>query len=251
MDPAHASAAAPATVTFHDGLGERHRVVDRARNEPIEVLCLRGELTAVPSFEFSLRERVSHLSTFRHACYARVRSVERLKNPASTLALVSDDDARRAAVGDPRLRREGAGHARYRRRAVPAPSAGARGGDAARKRAGDRPRRDRAPSASSSRRRPHHRRRARAGLGHRRTEILVRSLLERAAGGGSRCVGPAALRPPLRRHADCRRRAVADPRPAAARRRDAGTASATSSPPRGRILRAAASSRCPPACAPG
>ena len=77
-------------VTFHDGLGERQRGVDRARNEPIEILSLRGELTAVPSFEFSLRERVSHLSTFRHACYARVRSVERLKNPASTLALVSD-----------------------------------------------------------------------------------------------------------------------------------------------------------------
>ncbi len=90
MDQAVAPAAAPATVTFHDGLGERHRVVDRVRNEPVEILCLRGELTAVPSFEFALRERVSHLSTFRHACYARVRSVERLKNPASTLALVSD-----------------------------------------------------------------------------------------------------------------------------------------------------------------
>src|SRR6185436_2166096 len=29
-------------------------------------------------------------ATFRHACYARVRSVERLKNPTSTLALVSE-----------------------------------------------------------------------------------------------------------------------------------------------------------------
>ena len=90
MDSAHAPAVAPATVAFHDGLGERHRVVDRARNELVEILCLRSELTAVPSFEFSLRERVSHLSTFRHGCYARVRSVERLKNPASTLAVVSD-----------------------------------------------------------------------------------------------------------------------------------------------------------------
>src|SRR6185295_17211202 len=90
MDPAIASVAAAATVTFHDGLGERHRIVDRARNEPVEILCIRSELTSVPSFEFSLRERVSHLSTFRQGCYARVRSVERLKNPASTLALVSD-----------------------------------------------------------------------------------------------------------------------------------------------------------------
>ena len=54
------------------------------------MLCLRGELTAVPSFEFALRERVSHLAAFSHACYGRVRSVERLKDPGSTLALVSD-----------------------------------------------------------------------------------------------------------------------------------------------------------------
>jgi len=54
------------------------------------MLCLRGELTSVPSFEFALRERLSHLAAFSHACYGRVRSVERLKDPASTLALVSD-----------------------------------------------------------------------------------------------------------------------------------------------------------------
>ena len=54
------------------------------------MLCLRGELTGVPSFEFALRERLSHLAAFSHACYNRVRSVERLKDPASTLALVSD-----------------------------------------------------------------------------------------------------------------------------------------------------------------
>ena len=54
------------------------------------MLCLRGDLTAVPSFEFALRERLGHLASFSHACYGRVRSVERLKDPASTLALVSD-----------------------------------------------------------------------------------------------------------------------------------------------------------------
>jgi len=54
------------------------------------MLCLRADLTAVPSFEFALRERVSSLAAFRHSCYGRVRSVERLKDPASTLALVSD-----------------------------------------------------------------------------------------------------------------------------------------------------------------
>jgi hypothetical protein len=76
-------------MTFEDGLGERHLVVDRA-HETVEMLCLRSELTSVPSFEFALRERVSRLAAFRHTCYGQVRSVERLKDSGSTLALVSD-----------------------------------------------------------------------------------------------------------------------------------------------------------------
>src|SRR5882757_9536117 len=90
MDPAMASAPTPVPVAFEDGLGTRRLAVDRSRNETVEMLCLRGELTGVPSFEFALRERLSHLAAFSHACYGRVRSVERLKDPASTLALVSD-----------------------------------------------------------------------------------------------------------------------------------------------------------------
>jgi hypothetical protein len=90
MDPAIATASTPAVVTFEDGFGERHQVLERGRNELVEILCLRAALTAVPSFEFALRERVSHLAPFRHGCYARVRSVERLSTTASTLALVSD-----------------------------------------------------------------------------------------------------------------------------------------------------------------
>ena len=84
------SSTHPVPATFEDGLGTRRRAVDRARNETVEMLCLRGELSAVPSFEFALRERLSHLASFSHACYGHVRSVERLKDPASTLALVSD-----------------------------------------------------------------------------------------------------------------------------------------------------------------
>jgi hypothetical protein len=80
----------PAPVTFEDGLGERHLVVDPARNEAVEMLCLRPGLTAVPSFEFALRERVSRLSGFRHGCYGHVRSVERLRDRSSVLAVVSD-----------------------------------------------------------------------------------------------------------------------------------------------------------------
>ena len=90
MDPALASASTPAPVAFEDGLGTRRLAVDRSRNETVEMLCLRSELTAVPSFEFALRERLGHLAAFSHACYGRVRSVERLKDPSSTLVLVSD-----------------------------------------------------------------------------------------------------------------------------------------------------------------
>ena len=57
MDPALSSASTPAPVTFEDGLGSRRLAVDRTRNEAVEMLCLRGELTGVPSFEFALRER--------------------------------------------------------------------------------------------------------------------------------------------------------------------------------------------------
>jgi len=90
MDRAVAAASTPAPVVFQDGLGERRRVVDSTGTQTYEVLCLRGDLTAVPSFEFALRERVSHLANFRHAYYGRVRSVDRLNDPASTLALVSE-----------------------------------------------------------------------------------------------------------------------------------------------------------------
>jgi serine/threonine protein kinase len=90
MDSALAHAGAPVPFSFTDGLGVRRRTQDPARHEPIELLCLRTELTSVPSFEFALRERVSHLASFRHACYAGVRSVERLKNQPSALVLVSD-----------------------------------------------------------------------------------------------------------------------------------------------------------------
>jgi len=93
MEPAPAHAGAPAPNAFTDGLGVRRRTTDPVRHEPIELLCLRGELTAVPSFEFALRERVSHLAAFRRACFGAVRSVERLKNPPSQLVLVSDVSA--------------------------------------------------------------------------------------------------------------------------------------------------------------
>jgi hypothetical protein len=59
-------------------------------NEPLELLALREELTAVSSFEFALRDRVSRLSSFQSEHYARVRGVERVGKTGSTLAVVSD-----------------------------------------------------------------------------------------------------------------------------------------------------------------
>jgi len=90
MDPALATGTSTASVVFQDGLGERRRVTDATGTETLERLCLRAELTAIPSFEFALRERASRLAGFRHTYYARVRSVDRLNDAASTLAVVSE-----------------------------------------------------------------------------------------------------------------------------------------------------------------
>jgi serine/threonine protein kinase len=90
MERAAASNFSPAAVAFVDGLGERHNILDPSGSETLEVLCVRDELAAVPSFEFALRERVSRLATFRHPSFVRVRAVERLTDRNATLAVVSD-----------------------------------------------------------------------------------------------------------------------------------------------------------------
>src|SRR5581483_46930 len=78
MDPALAPGTPPRTIVFQDGLGERRRISDVSGADTIEQLCLRAELTAIPSFEFALRERASRLASFRHVYFGRVRSVDRL-----------------------------------------------------------------------------------------------------------------------------------------------------------------------------
>ena len=89
MDPAHATAAVPAPHNFHDGLGERRRI-DGKGGDTVELLCLRRQLTSIPSFEFALRERAGRLANFRHTYFGRVRSIDRLNDPGATLAVVSD-----------------------------------------------------------------------------------------------------------------------------------------------------------------
>ena len=90
MNPAAARTSAPPPVVFRGAFGERRRIVAPTGSDTLDVLCLRGELTAVPSFEFALRERVSRLAGFRHPYFAHVRTVERLSDTARTLALISN-----------------------------------------------------------------------------------------------------------------------------------------------------------------
>jgi len=90
MDPPPARASTLRPVVFRDGLGPRHRVVDATGTEKLEVLCLRRDLATAESFELALRERVGRLASLHHEHFARIRTVERLKDPSATLVLVSE-----------------------------------------------------------------------------------------------------------------------------------------------------------------
>lgn len=87
MTPAPATAERPEAPLFSDGLGDRIVAVDAATGDLLQILRVRPQLLAVPSFEFALRERAARLANFRHAYYARVRRIDR--HPGG-LAIVSD-----------------------------------------------------------------------------------------------------------------------------------------------------------------
>jgi hypothetical protein len=80
----------PEAPLFSDGIGDRVVAADGATGELLQILRIRQTLSAVPSFEFALRERTARLANFRHAYYARVRRVDRVQSPAPGLAIVSD-----------------------------------------------------------------------------------------------------------------------------------------------------------------
>ena len=75
---------------FTDGLGDRVVAADGATGELLQILRIRPALTAVPSFEFALRERAARLANFRHAYYGRVRRIDRVAVPGPGLSIVSD-----------------------------------------------------------------------------------------------------------------------------------------------------------------
>jgi hypothetical protein len=80
----------PEAPLFTDGLGDRVVAADGATGELLQILRIRPALTAVPSFEFALRERAARLANFRHAYYARVRRIDRVPAPGAGLSIVSD-----------------------------------------------------------------------------------------------------------------------------------------------------------------
>jgi PEGA domain len=77
-------------TAFRDGLGERRRMADATGVDKLEILCLHRDLASTDGFEQALRERAARLADFRHATFARVRTVERLSDPAATLVVASD-----------------------------------------------------------------------------------------------------------------------------------------------------------------
>ena len=90
MDRSAAPACFVDDQPFSDGLGERRPIVGPNGRQSCELLCIRAELSAVPSFEFALRERLGRLSSFQHASYARALSVERVRDGEGSLGLVSE-----------------------------------------------------------------------------------------------------------------------------------------------------------------
>ena len=90
IEPPDARSIATEAPLFSDGLGDRVVSADPATGELVQILRINPALTAVPSFEFALRERVARLANFRHGYYSRIRRVDRAQRHASALALVSD-----------------------------------------------------------------------------------------------------------------------------------------------------------------
>src|SRR5688572_1808132 len=90
MTPVAATSERPEVPLFSDGIGDRVVASDGATGDLLQILRLRPTLTAVPSFEFALRERAARLANFRHAYYSRVRRIDRAMAPTPSLAVVAD-----------------------------------------------------------------------------------------------------------------------------------------------------------------
>ena len=89
--PVTESEASGVLRDFEDGLGRRYRgAAPLGSATPMEILCFRHEITAIPAFEFALRERFARLSDFQHPSFARIRRIDKLNDGHGTVTLMSD-----------------------------------------------------------------------------------------------------------------------------------------------------------------
>ena len=248
--PDFGSAGHSEAPLFSDGLGDRVVSADPTTGDLVQILRINPALTAVPSFEFALRERVARLANFRHGYYARVRRVDRAQPPRRPWR---SSPTTSKARGSPRscASPRSAAAARHQCRAVPDPPAGAGGGAAARKRPRCRARPGRARAAGRHAARPPGHRRARLRRRGRADAVRPRAALARVPCRDAAERRHSSLRPARRRHRHRRRRALARARPSVCATTSSRASWAICSRRRASARRSATSSRCRRRCARG
>jgi hypothetical protein len=90
MESSAAHAISPEELLFQDGFGDRLLIRDASGKPLHESLLLRSDLCEVPSFEFSLNQRLSSLEQFDHPSFVRVRGLVRVPGQLLRLGLVAD-----------------------------------------------------------------------------------------------------------------------------------------------------------------
>ncbi len=93
MDRSAAKAMSQDELIFHDGIGDRFLVRDTQGRPLHESLVLRPDLTSVPSFEFTLNDRLTKLDGFEHDAFVTVRQVMRMPGAVPRLTMISDHAA--------------------------------------------------------------------------------------------------------------------------------------------------------------
>ena len=90
MEGSAVQAMSPDELLFHDGFGDRLLVRDNAGKPLYESLMLRSDLSAVPSFEFSLAQRLNSLKEFDHPWFVCIRELVRIPGRLPRLSLLAD-----------------------------------------------------------------------------------------------------------------------------------------------------------------
>jgi hypothetical protein len=90
MEGFAAPAMSPDELLFSDGFGDRLLIRDPAGRPLHESLLIRSDLSAVPSFEFSLTQRLNSLREFDHPSFVCIRQLVRVPGRLPRLSLVAD-----------------------------------------------------------------------------------------------------------------------------------------------------------------